>query len=69
MLAKALNILASTANRFHLLLAASQLTSDMGKRKALEERGTGVVVVPIFFPLRQTKHAYNYVKHTFFFLV
>lgn len=51
MLAKALNILASTANRFHLFLAASKLTSDVGKRKALEERGTGVVVVvvPIFF--------------------
>lgn len=73
MLAKALNILASTANRFHLFLAASKLTSDVGKKKksigGKRHRGGGGGCCSYFFPLRQTKHAYNYVKHNFFFSI
>lgn len=68
MLARTLNILASTANHFHLLLTASKLTSDLGKRKKGIEgkRHRVMVVVAIFFFLiQQTKRAYNYMKHNF----
>lgn len=71
MLARALNILASTANRFHLLLTASKLTSDSGKTEkgTEEQKHRGECHCYFFFPLRSTKHAYNYVTHNFYSII